>query len=208
MGYGSLTGIALPDEKPGLIPTTDWKQKRVKEPWYIGDTYINSIGQGFVLVSPLQACQMISAVANGGVLYRPSLLKMTRNRESGAEKTFAPEKKTVITLDPAALEEVRKALFGVVNEPGGTAHGAQNPVATVAGKTGTSQVVAQKVPGRKLSEETRDHAWFIAYAPADNPKIAVAVLVEHGGHGGGAAAPVAGRVIEEYLKNAGPTPNR
>ncbi len=208
MGYGSLTGIALPDEKPGLIPTTDWKQKRVKEPWYIGDTYINSIGQGFVLVSPLQACQMISAVANGGVLYRPSLLKMTRNRESGAEKTFAPEKKTVITLDPAALEEVRKALFGVVNEPGGTAHGAQNPVATVAGKTGTSQVVAQKVPGRKLSEETRDHAWFIAYAPADNPKIAVAVLVEHGGHGGGAAAPVAGRVIEEYLKNAGSTPNR
>ncbi|HUI66629.1 MAG TPA: penicillin-binding protein 2 [Nitrospirota bacterium] len=204
LGYGSLTGIPLPEEKPGLIPTTEWKKNKTKEPWYPGDTYINSIGQGFVLVSPIQACQMISAIANGGNFYRPTLLKMTRNRETGAVKTFSPELKNRVMLDPAALEEIRKALAGVVNEPDGTAHGAQTPLAIVAGKTGTAQVIAQKIPGRKLAENTRDHAWFIAYAPVDNPKIAVAVLVEHGGHGGGAAAPVARRVIEEYMKNAGP----
>ena len=203
LGYGSLTGILLPDEKPGLIPTMEWKRKRTKEPWYAGDTYINSIGQGFVLVSPIQACQMISAVANGGIFYRPNLLRQTRNRETGEIKMIAPERKNRIALDPAALEEVRKGLAGVVNEPGGTAHAAQNLFAIVAGKTGTAQVIAQKVAGRKLSEQTRDHAWFIAYAPADNPKIAVAVLVEHGGHGGGTAAPVARRVIEEYMKNVG-----
>jgi len=203
LGYGSLTGILLPDEKPGLIPTMEWKRKRTKEPWYAGDTYINSIGQGFVLVSPIQACQMISAVANGGIFYRPNLLRQTRNRETGEIKMIAPERKNRIALDPAALEEVRKGLAGVVNEPGGTAHAAQNLFAIVAGKTGTAQVIAQKVPGRKLSEKTQDHAWFIAYAPADNPKIAVAVLVEHGGHGGGTAAPVARRVIEEYMKNVG-----
>jgi penicillin-binding protein 2 len=204
LGYGSLTGILLPDEKPGLIPTTEWKQKRTKEAWYAGDTYINSIGQGFVLVSPIQACQLMSVVANGGIFYRPRLLKETRNRETGEITTPAPERLNKIMLDPAALDEVRKALVGVVNEPGGTAHAAQNAFAMVAGKTGTAQVIAQKVPGRKLSEKTQDHAWFIGYAPADNPKIAIAVLVEHGGHGGGAAAPVARQVIEEYMKNAGP----
>jgi len=204
LGYGSLSGILLPDEKPGLIPTTEWKRKRTKEPWYAGDTYINSIGQGFVLVSPLQACQMISAIANGGIFYRPSLLKQTRNRETGEIKMIAPELKNKIAIDPVALEEIRRALVGVVNEPGGTAHGAQSQLAIVAGKTGSSQVVAQKVAGRKLAEKIADHAWFVAYAPADNPKIAVAVIVEHGVHGGSAAAPVAKRVIEEYLKNVGP----
>ncbi len=203
LGYGSLTGILLPDEKPGLIPTMEWKRKRTKEPWYAGDTYINSIGQGFVLVSPIQACQMISAVANGGIFYRPNLLRQTRNRETGEIKTIAPERKNRIALDPAALEEVRKGLAGVVNEPGGTAHAAQNPFAIVAGKTGTAQVIAQKIAGRKLSGKTQDHAWFIAYAPVGDPKIAVAVLVEHGGHGGGTAAPVARQVIEEYMKNVG-----
>ncbi len=203
LGYGSLTGIPLPDEKPGLIPTTEWKKARTKEPWYAGDTYINSIGQGFVLVSPIQACQMISAVANGGYFYRPTLLKQTRNRETGAVKVFTSERLNRIVLDASALEEVRKALTGVVSEPGGTGHAAQSPFTTVAGKTGTAQVIAQKIPGRKLSGKTQDHAWFIAYAPVDDPKIAVAVLVEHGGHGGGAAAPVARSVIEEYMKNAG-----
>jgi penicillin-binding protein 2 len=204
LGYGSLTGILLPDEKPGLIPTTAWKKKRTGETWYPGDTYINSIGQGFVLVSPIQACQMMSVVANGGHFHPPLLLKQTRNRETGEVRMFSPEHTRSITLDSRALEEVRNALVGVVNEPGGTAHGAATPLAMVAGKTGTAQVIAQKVAGRKLSEATSDHAWFVAYAPVDHPKIAVAVLVEHGGHGGSAAAPVAKKVIEEYLKNVEP----
>ena len=107
-GYGSLTGIHLPDEKPGLIPTTEWKKKRTGEAWYPGDTYINSIGQGFVLVSPIQACQMISAIANGGIFYRPMLLKQTRNRETGRRSKRLPlTHETTITLDPVALDEVQ-----------------------------------------------------------------------------------------------------
>jgi len=201
LGFGSLTGILLPDEKPGLIPTTEWKKKRTGEAWYPGDTYINSIGQGYIQVSPIQACQMISVVANGGRFYRPMLLKQTRNRETGDVEVFSPEQINSVTLDPKILWEVRSALAGVVNEPGGTAHKAATPLAIVAGKTGTAQVIAQKVAGRKLSEETQDHAWFVAFAPVENPKIAVAVVVEHGGHGGSAAAPIAKKVIEEYLKN-------
>jgi penicillin-binding protein 2 len=204
LGYGSLTGILLPDEKPGLIPTTAWKKERTGDIWRSGDTYINSIGQGFVLVSPIQACQMISVVANGGHFHRPLLLKQTRNRETGEVRVFSPELASSIALDTRALQAVQSALVGVVNEPGGTAHGAATPLAVVAGKTGTAQVIAQRVAGRKLSEETNDHAWFVAYAPVEHPKIAVAVLVEHGGHGGSAAAPVARKVIEEYLKNAEP----
>jgi len=204
LGYGSLTGILLPDEKPGLIPTTAWKKKRTGEAWYPGDTYINSIGQGFVLVSPIQACQMMSVVANGGRFFRPLLLKQTRNRETGEVNVVSPEHTGSVTLDPNVLQEVRSALAGVVNEPGGTAHAAATPLAMVAGKTGTAQVIAQKVSGRKLSDETKDHAWFVAFAPVENPKIAVAVVVEHGGHGGSAAAPIAKKVIEEYLKNVEP----
>lgn len=204
MGLGSITGVPLTDEKAGLIPTVAWKKEKVGEPWYPADNYINSIGQGFVLVSPIQACQMIGAIANGGLFYKPYLLKQTRNRETGVVKKTRPDRKGRIILDSASLEEVRKALFGVVNEPGGTAHGAATPLATVAGKTGTAQVIAQKIPGQKLFGKQQDHAWFIAYAPAEKPQIAVAVLVEHGGHGGAAAAPIARKVIEEYLKNDGP----
>jgi penicillin-binding protein 2 len=204
LGLGSLTGILLPDEKSGLVPTSEWKQKRTGEHWYPGDTYINSIGQGYLQVSPIQACQMMSVVANGGHFYRPVLIKQTRNRETGVVKVFSSDHTKKITLDPQALQQVRDALAGVVAEPGGTGHGAATPLATVAGKTGTAQVIAQRVPGTKLSETTQDHAWFVAFAPVDNPKIAVAVLVEHGGHGGSAAAPIAKKVIEEYMKNADP----
>ncbi len=204
LGFGSLTGIPLPDEKQGLVPTTEWKKKRTGEPWYPGDTYINSIGQGFLQVSPIQACQMISLVANGGHFYRPMLLKQTRNRETGEVNVFSSNHTNRTTLDPAALQKVRDALAGVVAEPGGTGQRAATPFATVAGKTGTSQVIAQKIAGQKLVGKQRDHAWFVAYAPVDKPKIAVAVLVEHGGQGGAAAAPVAKKVIEEFMKNADP----
>lgn len=203
MGLGAPTGVKLLDEKPGFIPTAAWKQQKFGVPWYPGDTYINSIGQGFVLVSPIQACQMIAAVANGGMFYTPQLVLKARNRVTGGVTIYSAEKKKDLraVIDPKALEEVRKALIGVVSEQGGTGHAAGTAIAAVAGKTGTAQVVAQKGPGRKLAAHLEDHAWFVAYAPADNPKIAVAVLVENGGHGGGAAAPVARRVIEEYLKN-------
>jgi len=203
LGLGSKTDIALADEKTGLIPTAAWKREKVREPWYPADNFINSIGQGFVQVSPIQAAQMIGAVANGGVFYKPLLLKRTRNRETGAEKVFSSVEKRRAVFSPEALGHVRRALLGVTSEAGGTAHGAATPLAPVAGKTGTAQVIAQKVAGSKLTAETQDHAWFIGYAPANDPKIAVAVVVEHGGHGGAAAAPVARKVIEEYLRHAG-----
>ncbi len=202
LGLGATTGIELADEKKGLVPTAAWKKQRINEPWYPADNFMNSIGQGFLQVSPIQNCQLISAVANGGIFYQPQLLKRTRNRETGEEKVYPPKRKRVFPIDAAVLDEVRSALIGVTTESGGTAHGAATPLGTVAGKTGTAQVIAQKVPGQRLSESTQDHAWFVGYAPADRPKIAVAVLVEHGGHGGAAAAPVARKVIEEYLRNA------
>lgn len=211
LGLGSVTGILLPDEKGGLIPTTEWKKKRTGEPWYPGHTYINAIGQGFVLVSPIQAAQMISVVANGGSLYRPTLLKMTRNRATGNIQTFEPERLGRTILDAKALRVVRKALLGVTSEKGGTGWAVRTPLASVAGKTGTAQVIAQKIPGQKLTVKNQDHAWFVSYAPFDRPKIAVAVIVEHGGHGGSAAAPIAKKVIEAYMrneenmKNVGPT---
>ncbi len=207
LGLGSTTGIQLADEKKGLVPTSAWKQEKVHEPWYPADNYMNSIGQGFMLVSPIQNCQLISAVANGGVFYQPQILKRTRNRETGEERTYPSVKKRIFPINDAVLNEVRSALIGVTTEPGGTAHGAATPLGTVAGKTGTAQVIAQKIAGQRLSQSTQDHAWFIGYAPAEHPKIAVAVLVEHGGHGGAAAAPVAKKVIEEYLRNAETTTN-
>lgn len=202
-GLGSVTGIRLPDEKPGLIPTQAWKEKTLNAPWYPGDTYINSIGQGFDLLSPIQACQMISAIANGGFLYRPKLLKRIRNRENGKVTTFSPEHKGTIILNQKALEGVRKGLIGVVSERGGTGWAARSRLTTVAGKTGTAQVVAQKDPRKKLTGKIADHAWFVAYAPVENPTIAVAVLVENGGHGGATAAPIARKVIEEFMKSDG-----
>jgi len=203
LGLGKPTGIALADEKAGLIPTPAWKQERMGEPWYQGDSFINAIGQGFVLISPIQAAQMMAVLANGGTFYEPHLLKRTRNRETGAEKIFPPVELRHVAFSPQALDEVRRALVGVTSEPGGTAHGAATPLGPVAGKTGTAQVIAQRVPGVKLTGKQKDHAWFVAYAPADRPRIAVAVIVEHGGHGGAAAAPVARKVIEEYLRNDG-----
>lgn len=204
LGLGEITGIPLADEKKGLVPTPAWKKEKISEPWYPADNYINSIGQGFMLVSPIQNCQLMSVIANGGDFYQPQILKRSRNRETGDVETYEPVKERSFSFDPEALEEVRSALIGVTTEPGGTAHAAATPLGVVAGKTGTAQVIAQKIPGMKLTERTRDHAWFIAYAPADDPQIAVSVLIEHGGHGGGAAAPVAKKVIEEYLKkNAG-----
>ena len=147
---------------------------------------------------------MISAIANNGKFFRPTLLRQSRNRETGVVTSVKPEQTREFQMDPAALAEIRRALLGVTTEPNGTAHGAATPFATVAAKTGTAQVIAQKVAGAKLSASTQDHAWLVAYAPAENPRIAVAVLVEHGGHGGAAAAPVARKVIEEFMKNAEP----
>jgi len=188
-GLGRETGIELMPvkERRGLIPSTEWKKEKKRLPWYLGDTFISAIGQGYVTATPIQMAVMMSAFANGGNIYKPSLIK----------KNQAPSE--IIKLKPETVRMIKEALSGVVNEPNGTAQGAKSPLAVVGGKTGTAQVVGKK---KGLSgERFMDHAWFVAFAPVDNPDIALSVFVEHGGGGGAVAAPIAKRAIEAYMKS-------
>jgi penicillin-binding protein 2 len=187
-GLGKATGIPLGSEREGLIPNTGWKREKKKEPWYIGETFVNSIGQGYVSVTPLQLAEMTSAVANGGTVYKPLILK-------DAE----PVPVTSSGVRPEILEKIRHYLSDVVNEPNGTGWVAKSDVTMIGGKTGTAQVVGIRKDSRDLPEKFRDHAWFVAFAPVERPDIALSVLVEHGGHGGSAAAPVAKKAIEAYM---------
>lgn len=189
-GIGTATGFELRGEKKGLVPDPAWSLAARKTPWYPGETISVSIGQGPVLVTPLQMAVLTSILANGGRRITPHLLK------DRPEK--APER---IALDPHALEVVRRGVWAVVNEPGGTAYGARVPGIDMAGKTGTVQVVAQKVrtEAHSLPFKYRDHAWFASFAPLDNPRLVVVVLAEHGGSGSKAAAPMAQALYEKYF---------
>jgi penicillin-binding protein 2 len=200
-GLGIRTGLPLASEKAGLIPSTAWKQRVLKQPWYAGETLSVSIGQGYVLVTPLQMAAMISTVANEGTLYTPTLLLKSRSRKTGTDHSPPPAKGTKLPISKETFGTLKSALADVVGTPGGTAFGSRSAVIPFAGKTGTAQVVVMKQGNvkTKLTKETSDHAWFVAYAPVENPKIALVVLVEHGGHGGSTAAPLAKRLIEAYL---------
>jgi len=187
-GLGEATGVGFGKERKGLIPNTEWKRKERKEPWWPGETVINSIGQGYVATTPVQMAVMINAVSNGGNVYKPSIVKVSK-----------PVLVRKAAVKPETLELVKKALEGVVNEPGGTGHAAHSNTVVIGGKTGTAQVVGIKKDSKYLAEQHRDHAWFVAFAPVEKPKVAVSVLVEHGGHGGSAAAPIAKLAIEAYM---------
>ena len=202
-GFGKKTGLDLRDEVAGLLPSQEWKQKRYQQKWYSGDTVSAGIGQGYNLVTPMQLAYATAVLANDGVGYRPHLVRHVQS--SGSNDIAIPEVKPEFTLNlnPAHLELVKRAMTAVT-QPGGTAAmaGAGTPYA-FAGKTGTAQVVGMK-QGEKyiesqVAEHNRDHAWFIAFAPADKPKIALAVLAENGGHGGSVAAPIARKVLDYYL---------
>lgn len=198
-GLGSKTGIALEHEKEGLIPDSEWKRKRFGHPWFPGETLSLAIGQGYVLATPLQMAMMIGAVANGGTLYRPWYLKRVQTKDGVAVQEFHPEIVGHLPLRSSTLEILHTALKDVVESGLGTGGQARIEGIPLAGKTGTAQVVE----GQGRSYETRDHAWFIAYGPADKPEIAVAALVEHGGHGGSAAAPMVKQVMQEYFRLQG-----
>jgi len=186
---GELTGIDLPGETRGNPPSAEWKQKTRKEPWYPGDTISISIGQGLLAVTPTQMASMMSAVANGGTFVQPHLAR-------GA--SVASEK---LPVAAGTLAIVRDALADVVEE--GTATKAQLGPISVAGKTGTAQVFKKSagIDADKLDKNERDHAWFVGYAPADKPEIAFAIVIEHGGHGGTTAAPVARKVLEVFFED-------
>lgn len=204
LGLGRKTRFDLDFERPGLIPTSQWKLKRWGVPWQAGETISTSIGQSFVLATPIQMARLIAAVFNGGYLFQPKIIKHVGKDHRETYK-FSPKVVGRVAAKPENLELIKNALVGVVNQKGGTAYyRARIKGVSVAGKTGTSQVVnleAQKNSknGGKIPMEFRDHAWFVAIAPADKPALAVAVLVEHGEHGSSAAAPVAKQMIEAYL---------
>jgi len=200
-GLGKPTEISLSDEKPGLIPSSEWKKKVYDETWYGGETLSCAIGQGYILVTPLQLLNAISAIANGGILYLPQTVERIEMANGKLVKTYPPIPMGKIPLSPENLMIIREALYGVVNEAHGTGRIARIKGMTVSGKTGTAQVIALRddVAEEDTPYKHRDHAWFVAYAPPDNPVISVVVLVEHGGHGASASAPVAREVMKKYL---------
>jgi len=195
LGLGRKTGIELGRERQGLIPNTNWKLENKKHPWYLGETFNAAIGQGYVAVTPLQMAVMTSTIANGGNLYKPTLIKDAQPIISGKAK-----------VRPETLEIIKKGLSGVVNESGGTGWAAKSQLTSIGGKTGTAQVVAIKRDSQSLPEKFRDHAWFVAFAPVEKPEIALSVFVEHGGHGGGTAASIAKRAIEGYMNSKNKKP--
>lgn len=207
-GFGEKSGIDLEGESSGLLPSRDWKQRRWKKPWYVGETVIAGIGQGYHLTTPLQLATATAMLANGGKRIEPRLVEAIRDPFSHAWQSLLPTVRGRVKIDPANLAVVRQGMLDVMR-PGGTASAAAAGAAyAIAGKTGTAQVVGIKQGARydesRLARHHRDHALFIAYAPADDPKIAIAVLVENGGHGGGTAAPIARAVMDYYLTGKRP----
>ena len=203
-GLGDLTGIELAHERKGLVPTRDWKLARMKEPWQIGETISTSIGQGFNLTTPLQLVQAYGALANGGTRWRPRLVQRIELSDGRIEKEYLPEKKGELQLSQQTVAVLHSALWGAVNEPGGTGAAARRPSADVCGKTGTSQVIGlpQDEKARrqkKIAAFHKDHALFVCYAPMKNPEIAIAVIAENAGGGGAVAAPIARKILNAYF---------
>ena len=194
-GFGKPTGIALRYEKSGIVPSTSWKKRVFKEKWYEGETLSVGIGQGFTLVTPIQLLNFYCMIANGGIQYLPRIVKRIEDMDGNVIKKYRPKIIRRVKLKKGTLDFIKQALFGVVNDKEGTGSLAKIEGIEVGGKTGTAQVVSLK-----KTSKIKDHAWFVAFAPLEDPEIAVVVLVEHGGHGGRTAAPIAKQIIEGYFR--------
>ena len=207
-GFGAKLDIELPGEKPGLVPTRDWKLAAIGEPWQGGETLIVGIGQGYLLSTPLQLAVMVARIANGGIAVQPRIVgEVIRRGQPLARtpQTFAP-----MGISPAHVDIVREGMRKVVNDTKGTAYRAriEEPALAMAGKTGSVQV--RRISDREYrtgvvkNEDRpwaeRDHALFVAYAPLERPRYGVAVVVEHGGSGGGVAAPIARDILREVQR--------
>lgn len=194
IGLEKPTGIDLPGEKHGLVPSSEWKKKTYGEPWYEGETVSVAIGQGAVWLTPIQLVQLSTFVANEGVTFKPQIVNRIVSPEGKTIKTFEPVIHSNAQLRKEVTKTVKEAMQGVVNEPSGTAYGSRIQYVHMGGKTGTAQSVGEK--GKNLG----DHAWFIAFAPVEEPAISISVLVEYGGHGSSVAAPVAKAISENLFK--------
>jgi len=193
VGLGRATGVDLPNEQKGLMPSTEWKRKRFNQPWYEGETVSVAIGQGAVWLTPIQLAQLSSFTANDGKNFKPQIVNRIVSTEGKTVRTFEPVVNADVKFKPGVLKLVKDGMRGVVNEPGGTAGASRVQNVLMCGKTGTAQAGSDKV---KLG----DHAWFIAYAPAEDASIAISILVEHGLHGSSAAAPIAKGITETLFK--------
>ena len=211
-GLGQKTGIDLSGEPSGLVPSREWKRERHGVAWYPGDTLNTGIGQGDMLVTPLQLGVMTATLANRGVRIEPRLvgrLEHSPSNDDGGDEPLVEEQVGaelgVVTATPGNFDIIIDAMQAVVGNVRGTAHRSTglNAQYTMAGKTGTAQVVAiaqgAKYDASKLSDFHKDHALFVAFAPVEKPKIAIAIIVENGGSGSGVAAPIARKVADYYL---------
>lgn len=210
MGLGAPTGLGLNGEEGGFIPTEAWyreqkKQNPKAEGFQMGQSLNAVIGQGSTRVTLLQMVTMYAAIANGGKLWLPQVVERIESPDQKVLEEFAPRVRRELSVSPENLAIVRQGLVGVVNESKGTAFRARiKDGVEVAGKTGTAQVRRQSHHGELSAYDQNDHAWFVGYAPAGNPKIAFAVLIEHGGHGGEVAAPAAMEIVHNYFENVAP----
>ncbi len=201
---GAPLGVELLNERSGLIPASEWKLKRFGKRWFHGETLSVAIGQGAVLLTPIQMASMTATIANEGTIYRPHLVKRIVDADGKTLKESAAEIIGTTSFSKESYRLVKKGMLAVVNEPGGTGAGARMYDVKVAGKTGTSQVVKLRDSKKTTPYQFRDHALFVAFAPFDKPEIAVAVVIEHGEHGGAAAAPIAGRILKAYFDSKKP----
>jgi penicillin-binding protein 2 len=188
-GLGAPTGIDLGGERFGLVPFSPSQRLRSKRPWQAGDTVNMSIGQGQLLVTPLQIARMMAAVANGGILWKPRLVQRVERADGTLAYSASSKMTERAEISPVVWAFLRNALTAVVKEGTGTA--ARLPGVDIAGKTGTAQTIA-----KSDSSKGQDHAWFASFAPADDPQVVVVVFVERGGHGGETAAPIARQIYE------------
>ncbi len=205
LGFGQRTGIDIEGESEGILPSQEWKKKRFKKPeqqkWYAGETVSIGIGQGYNAYTPIQLAQATAVIANRGVMFRPHLVDFITDTVTGVRTKIESTPLRTLDLKPEHLDVIRNAMIGV-NKEGTGARAFAGAQYVAAGKTGTAQVFSLKGSDYKaqgVKQELRDHALFIAFAPADEPKIALAILVENGGFGAAAAAPIARLVLDYYL---------
>lgn len=202
-GFGEKSGIDIDGERSGLMPSQEWKYKRFKQKWFAGDTISVAIGQGYWTATPMQLAFSAAILANNGVVHRPHLVRHIQDARTGELRPVETQPIRTVDLDPRHVALVKQAMVDVTR-PGGTAAAAgANVPYTFAGKTGTAQVIAikqgERYDANKINERHRDHALFVAFAPAENPRIAIGMLVENGGSGSGVAAPIARIVLDYYL---------
>jgi penicillin-binding protein 2 len=207
-GYGDPTGIDLPGEVGAVVPNDQWKRQLYAESWTTGDSYNMSIGQGYVLSTPLQVLVSTAAVANGGTVLKPRIVYQMLDANGGLQQDYVPQIARELPLKPGVMEHVQRGMWAVVNGERGTGYGGKIEGITVAGKTGTAEFceyIPEEEDCRRINNDYLPmHAWYVTYAPYEAPEIAVLVFVYDGGEGSATAVPVAQQILEGYFTEINP----